>query len=485
MRLRPAAVSSILRLLRPFAPLLVLAAVHSLPATRAAAGEGEAPASPTPSAADRNWAQWRGPTTAGVSLTAQPPVRWSETSNVRWKVKIPGRGTSTPIVWDDVIFLQTAIASGPKDAAPAKPGEGGSQAGGKTGSRSEEGASGRPRVEAPTDTHQFVLLALDRKTGKELWRKVLREEVPHEGHHKDHGFASSSPATDGKHVFAYFGSRGLHCLGLDGSVKWQKDLGRMQTRNSFGEGSSPVLHGSSIVINWDHQGDDFIAAFDKETGRELWRKSRDEDTTWSTPLIVQRSDATEVVTAASRRVRSYDLATGEQLWECGGLTSNVIPSPVALRDLVFVTSGYRGSALLAVRLGRKGDLTGTEAVAWSVSKSTPYVPSPLLYGDRLYFCASNNAIISCHDAATGRAHVAAQRLEGLEGVYASPVGAAGRVYIVGRNGATVVVRHPAAGDKAEVLATNLLDERIDASPALSEKDLFLRGHEHLYCLAEM
>jgi outer membrane protein assembly factor BamB len=314
-----------------------------------------------------------------------------------------------------------------------------------------------------------------------LWQKIAREEVPHEGHHADHGFSSHSPITDGTNVYAYFGSRGLHCYDLKGNLKWEKDLGRMQTKNGFGEGSSPALSGNTIVVNWDHQGDDFIVALDKQTGKELWRQPRDEETSWATPLMVAAAGGTQVVTSATKKIRSYDLASGKLLWECGGMSANVIPTPVAKDGLVYPISGFRSYALLAIRLDRAGDLTDTDAIVWKHTKSTPYVPSPLLYGERLYFFSSNSGIISCFDAKTGKALMDAERIEALPGVYASPVGAANRVYLVGRNGDSVVIKN---ADKLEVLSTNKLEEKFDASPAIAGNALFLRGHQYLYCIAE-
>jgi outer membrane protein assembly factor BamB len=250
---------------------------------------------------------------------------------------------------------------------------------------------------------------------------------------------------------------------------------------SFGEGSSPALFNNTIVVNWDHEGDDFIVALDAETGDERWRQPREEDTTWSTPLIVQHNGETQVVTTATKRIRSYDLATGKQLWEGPGLTPNTIPSPVAGEGTVYATAGFRGNALYAIRLGRTGDITDTDAILWKHDKNTPYVPSPLLYADRLYMFSSNNAILTSFDITTGKIVFGPERIEGLRSVYASPVGAAGRIYLVGRDGVTAVIKQ---ADKVELLATNKLDERIDASPALAGRELFLRGQTHLYCIAE-
>ena len=454
---------------------------------------------------DSNWSQWRGPLATGVAPAGDPPVKWSETENVKWKAKLPGKGSSTPIVWENMVFIHAAMPA-PKTEAAAAPtadgtgvvslvlqqqpnqqpggerpggrrgGPGGGPGGGGRGGRGGFGGGG-----PPTDKYQFVLLCLDRQSGKTLWQKVVREEVPHEGHHRDHGFASHSPVTDGKLVFAYFGSRGLHCFDVQGNLKWQKDLGRMQTKNSFGEGSSPALHGDTLVINWDHEGEDFIVALDKNTGDELWRQPRNEDTTWSTPLVVEHGGKAQVIVSATGKVRSYDLKSGKQVWEVGGMTSNAIPTPVAAGDMVYLTSGFRGSALLAVKLGREGDLTGTDAIVWKHNKNTPYVPSPLLYGNRLYLFAANNNLLSCFDAKTGKILIDSQRVEDLEGVYASPVGAADRVYLTGRNGATVVIKN---ADTFEVIGTNKLDERIDASPAIAGNEIFLRGTDSLYCIAK-
>jgi len=438
------------------------------------------------SSAEINWPQWRGPLANGVAPGAKPPITWSETNNVKWKVKLPGAGTSTPIIWANQIFIQTAVAA-PRTTDPAAanlrlPAVAGlADPAGQTPPGRRRPGGGGMRSEKPTQPYQFVLLCLDRGTGKTIWQKVAREEVPHEGHHPDHGFSSYSPVTDGKYVFSYFGSRGLHCYDLEGKLRWEKDFGRMQTKNSFGEGSSPALSGNTIVINWDHEGEDFIVALDKETGRELWRQPRDEETSWATPIIVQYGDRSEVITDATKKIRSYDLASGKLLWECGGLFSNVIPSPVAGDGMVYSMSGFRGYALLAIRLGRMGDLTDTDAIAWSHPRSTPYVPSPLLYGDFLYFFGGNNGILSCLDAKTGNAHFEAERIEALVGVYASPVAADGRVYLIGRNGAAVVIKQ---GPKLEPLATNQLKDKFDASPAIAGNELFLRGREYLYRLAE-
>ncbi|PYK08194.1 MAG: hypothetical protein DME65_14520, partial [Verrucomicrobia bacterium] len=273
------------------------------------------------------------------------------------------------------------------------------------------------------EVYQFSVICLYRKTGKTVWTKIAREEVPHESHQQNNTYASGSAITDGNVVLAFFGSRGLHCYDLQGNSKWSKDFGRMKTKMGFGEGASPALHGDTVIVNWDHEGEDFIAAFDKKTGNELWRTPRNEGTGWSTPLVVEYGGKAQVVVNATGKVRSYDLATGKEIWSCAGQSANAIPTPVATADTVYVTSGFRGHALFAIALGRSGDLTDSDAIRWKYDKNTPYVPSPLLADDLLYFVSNNDAKLSCFDAKSGKPHFEAERLEGLFGIYASPVAA--------------------------------------------------------------
>ena len=421
----------------------------------------------TPTDPARQWGQWRGPTANGVAEHGDPPVEWSESNNIRWKVQIPGHGLSTPIVWDGAVYLQTAIstdlAAEGEGAVEPKP--------------RERGGHGMRRS-VPSEAYKFVVLALDRESGKTLWQKTVHEAVPHEGSHRDGSLAPASPITDGKHVYAFFGSRGLYCLTMKGDVVWEKDLGKMKTRNGFGEGSSPALFGKTLVVNWDHEGDSFIVALDKETGAELWRRDREEVTSWSTPVIVNDGGKPQVIVSATNRVRGYELATGKTIWECGGLGLNCTPTPVVSSGIAFVMSGYRNPALLAIRYtGAGGDLTDSDAVAWSTSKGTSYVPSALLYDDMLYYLQKNEGLLSCIDSKTGNSHYAKQRLDEVSGVYASPVGAAGRVYIAGRNGMTYVLKH---GRSFQVLAVNKLEESFSASPAVVGNDIYLRGKKFLY-----
>jgi len=420
--------------------------------------------------ADDYWPTWRGPLATGAAPKGNPPLTWSETTNIKWKITLPGKSTSSPIVWADSIFFLRAIET---DRQGTSQPPAGSQTSG-----------GRPPFHGgkkPKHVHKFDLVCVERQTGKTRWQRTVRQELPHEGHHPDHGFASYSPVTDGTHVWAAFGSRGVHCFDVEGNHKWSRDLGKMATRVMFGEGNSPALAGDALVVVMDHEGDSFVCALDKKSGKTLWKTARDEQTSWATPVAAEVDGKVQVIVSATNFVRSYNLQTGAVIWKCSGQTGNVVPSPTIGFGMVFCTSGFRGSALQAIELGHKGDLTGTDAVRWQVNEATPYVPSPLLYGDKLYVCSVNRGVVSCYQAETGKANFVKERLDAVKGIYASPVGAAGRVYFVGRKGTTQVIRK---ADKFELLATNTLDDEFDASPAVAGDQLFLKGKQSLYCIAE-
>ncbi len=413
------------------------------------------------------WPQWRGPLATGVAPDADPPTEWSESRNVRWKVTIPGHGSASPIVWNDKVFVLTAVPTGESGESP-------------------EGFIARFRSRfmggvGAGAVQRFVTLAIDRRSGQVVWERTSREEQPHEGRHEAGSWASPSPVTDGEVVCAFFGSRGLYCYDMDGTLLWERELGDMRIRMGFGEGASPALYKEAIIIKWDHQGESFITALNKTTGEELWRTERDEISSWTTPIVVEHADGAQIVTSATNRVRSYDFETGRLLWEGDGVTMNAIPSPVAADGFVYLTSGFRGSQLYAVQLANaRGNIAGTDAVVWSRDRDTPYVPSPLLYEGILYFIKSNSGVLSAYDAKTGRQHYGPQRLPGIRNIYGSPVAAAGRIYVTGRDGTTLVL---AAGPEFRVLATNTLDDDFDASPAVVGGEIYLRGQQHLYCIA--
>jgi outer membrane protein assembly factor BamB len=442
-------------------------------AARAAAADDFA------SQARDNWHQWRGPQATGVAPNADPPIEWSESKNVKWKVKIAGETTATPIVWGDRVFLTSAVMTDRTIELP----------------EGEADPKGPYAISRPRNYYQFTVMCVDRQTGKTLWQQVAREAVPHEGHHPDGSFASASPTTDGKQLYVSFGSRGIYCYDLEGQQKWSRDFGPMKIIFTFGEGTSPVLFRDTVIVNWDHQGGlegdktdgSFITALDAKTGETRWRTDRDETTTWATPLLIEYGGRTQAVVQGGKRVRSYDAATGELIWACGGQMPTPIPTPVSDGQNVYCMSGYLGSAVFAIPLSSVGDITDAakldlpEKIAWRRKEpGAPYVPSPMLYGELLYYTQSNRGILTCLNAKTGEPVIDRKRLQGVQNLYASPVGAADRVYFTDRGGTTLVIKK---GPELEVLATNKLDDQFDGSMALVGKEIFLRGKEHLYCIA--
>ena len=414
-----------------------------------------------PPAPSGDWPAWRGPTADGVApADAAPPLTWAEGTNVKWKVPLTGRGSATPVVWRGGVYVVTSIDTGVPGPAPAFT------------------RAGDAKTAAPNTVYRFEVARFDRATGREVWRHVAAEAVPHEGHHQTHSYAAGSPCTDGDRLYVSFGSFGVFAYDFDGHRLWKYDPGRLTTRLGWGEAVTPVAHGGRVVLNLDQERDSKLVALAAATGKIEWTAARDEKTSWNTPLVVEHAGRTQVIVNGTTKARGYDLATGRVLWQVGGMTTNAIPSPVAAGGVAYLMSGYRGSAAVAVPLDATGDVTA--APKWKYAKGTPYVPSPVLVGGRLYFTQANTATLTVLDAATGRPLVAGDRLPQIGSLYGSPVAAAGRVYFVGRDGVTVVIKQ---GDAAEVLAVNTLADRFDSSPAVAGKELILRGEKFLYCLA--
>ena len=411
-----------------------------------------------------HWPGWRGPLGTGVAPRADPPLEWSEDENIRWKLALPGRGHSTPVVWGDRLFLTAAIPSGEPVPPPA--------------GRRPGAHDGLPAVRRQA----FAVIAVNRRDGTILWQTTVREGVPNEGIHNTGSFASHSPVVDGERVFVSFGSYGIYCLDWNGRRLWEADLGDMNTKHGHGEGSSPVLAGETLVVNWDHEGPSFVVAFHKRTGRERWRVERNEPTSWATPVVFEHDGRRQVIVSGANRVRGYDLTSGEVIWECAGLSANVVASPVAADGMVYVGSSYDTRNLLAIRLeGSMGDITGTDRVAWNRRQGTPYIPSLLLYEEALYVIYHYQGILTRLRARTGEERPGPLRLGGVGNIYASPVAAAGRVYNTDLDGATLVISH---GDQPEALALNRLEDRFSASAALAGGEMFLRGERYLYNIAE-
>lgn len=425
-----------------------------------------------------HWPQWRGPFFNGMAR-GDAPTTWSDTSNIKWKTEIPGRGHSTPAIWGDRIFITTAIATG-KPAPTPTPAEtpaGGNQA---QGGQRRGGAGGGA---GPLVEHRFDLLCLDRKTGKLIWQRTAKVATPHEGYHRAYGsFASNSPATDGKYVYVSFGSRGIFAYDFNGKLIWEKDPNvQMKMRLAFGEGVAPLVVGNRLFLVFDHEAESFIIALDKRNGKELWRAARDERSSWSTPLAIDHNGRTEIVVSATNRVRSYDPETGKVLWESAGLGANAIPVPVYQNGLVYVMSGYRDPKMMAIKVGGQGDLTGSDAIVWSHTRGVPYTASPVLYDNKLYV-VTDSGMVSAFNAMTGEPYYAQTRLPKASNLKASPIGANGKLYLATEDGDVVVVK---MGEKFEVIATNhLTDQIFIATPVIAAGDLYLRGQNTLYCIGD-
>ncbi len=412
-----------------------------------------------------NWPEWRGLYNTGAAPLGNTPTEFSETKNIKWKTEIPGKGHATPIIWGNQIILQTAVATEKKVE--------------KTDDDSAEGNRMSP---SQTDLiHQFTVISVDKNSGKILWQKVVREEHPIERTHELSSWASNSPCTDGENIYAFFGSRGLFCLDFEGNVKWERDFGQMEIVASFGEGASAAVYKDKVFVQWDHQQESYLYALDKKTGKEVWTGERDEITSWATPLVIAVNDKTQVITSATNKVRSYDAETGEIIWECTGMTKNVIPNPMFADGILYLMSGFRGNALKAIDLSRaKGDITGTAAILWEYNQDAPYTPSPVLMGGKLYFLKSNNGSMTCLDAKTGAVIYSNQKLDGISTIFSSPTGSGNKIYVAATNVVDVIK----AGNEFSLLSKNTLDDTFHASPVIVGNDLFLRGFKSLYCISE-
>ena len=403
------------------------------------------------------WPQWRGPFNTGMA-EGDAPLRWDDTTNIRWKLSIPGKGHSTPVVAGQHLFLTTAVPTG-KGTAAAGPG----RAGGGAGAGFE---------------HRFEVIAINRETGRIAWRRTATVASPHEGHHRTYGsFASNSPVTDGTRLFAFFGSRGLFAYDLQGTLLWQKDFGvRMRMDMAFGEGTPLTLHDGRLLLHFDHLDTGFLVMLDPATGREIWRVKRTERYNWAAPYVATHNGRRQII-MSGETVRGYDFDSGQFLWEAAGLGENTIPQPVQHDDLVFAMSGHTIRMLMAIRLGQPGILTDTDAIAWSTPRGASYTPSPLLHEGRLYVL-TDSGLLSAFDAATGKPFYQQARLPRPYSFKASPVGANGKLYLATEDEDVVVVR---MGDRLEVLATNTLKgQSFIASPVIVDGEIYLRSQTQLF-----
>jgi len=414
-----------------------------------------------------NWPQWRGPDGSGISNEKNLPAEWSVSKNIKWKTPIEGRGHSSPIVWGKMIFLTTAI-------------EGEVVPGAKAAKHMMDNKEFiHPDSVGANKKHTFKVMALNRDTGKVLWDVVAFEGTPYDDRHRKSSYAASTPATDGKMVYAFFGSEGLYAYDYSGKLAWKADLGKMGTVG-MGTGTSPIIFENLVIVQCDEENGEasFIIGLDKKTGKEVWRTARKVQVSWATPLLVKTAKRSELITSGTESIVSYDPATGKELWTHKGVESNAIPSPVANSEMVYLVAGFPAKIAMAIRLGASGDLTGTPNVPWKYTKGTAYVPSPILYGDYLYL-TTDRGILTCIDAKTGEVKYEGGRVPVPATFTASPVAFEGKILLTSEDGDTYIVK---AGPKHEVIGTNSVGEPVYASPAIADGRIYIRGEKNIYCI---
>jgi outer membrane protein assembly factor BamB len=413
------------------------------------------------------WPQFRGRTSGVAEDNPALPDRWSTTENVRWSVEIPGIGWSSPIVWDDLIFLTSVVKPG-KVESP------------------ERGFYGGVGTGEPVDqtVHRWMVYAVDFNTGKIRWEREVRQGVPLSVKHGKNTYASETPVTDGERVYVYFADLGLFAFDMAGKPVWNKPMDPMKMR-AWGSGASPTAHGGRVYVVNDNDDRSWMAAYDGKTGNQIWRVLRDETSNWSTPFVWQHEKGTEIITTGSKAVRSYDL-DGKVKWQLTGLTSLHVPTPVARRDLLFISSGFLGDSVrpvFAVRPGASGDISlkpgepSNAFIVWSNPRLGTYDTSPIVYGD-YYYTLMDRGFLLCHDARTGAEAYSRQRITGeASGFTASPWAYNGRIFALSEDGDTFVMQ---AGKEFKVLGKNSLGEMAMATPAIAGDSLIVRTATRLY-----
>ena len=418
--------------------------------------------------AQENWPQFRGEQSLGVSTNQHLPTVWSTNQNVAWKATVPGMGWSSPIVWGDKIFVTSVIKDG--EVEPPKKGL----------------YFGGDRPTPSKDMHHWMVYGFDWQTGKKVWERQVHEGTPGDSKHLKNTYASETPVTDGQRVYAYFGNLGVFCLDLDGKEVWSQKWGHFKTRNGWGTAASPVLHKERLFIVNDNEEKSFLVALDKKTGKQLWRVERDQKSNWATPYIWENEKRAELIVPGRNKVCSYDLE-GQVLWELGGMSSIVIPTPFAKSGLLYVSSGYVGDKvrpIFAVRPGATGDISLKEGersnsyVAWCEKTAGPYNPSPLVYGD-LFYVLLDFGFLSCRDAKTGAERYDKQRInpDGASAFTASPWAYDNKVFCLSEDGDTFVVQ---PGPEYKLTGKNSLGEMCMATPAIARDSLIIRTASKLY-----
>ena len=424
----------------------------------------------TGTAGGADWSRFRGPEGNSVVVGVKLPAEWAEDSHVAWKVRIPGRGWSQPVVAGNRIFVTTAIAENEEEP------------------RRSDGGVPRGARNATKDDYQWKVMCLSASTGRVLWDDVAYEGKPAHRKHRGNTYASETPVIDDERVFVYFGAQGMICYDHSGKRQWEKKLGGFPTQAGWGTASSPVTYGDTVLIQCDNQRQSFLVALDKKTGDEVWRVDRDEKTNWSTPYLWKNRAREELVVAGGTKMRSYAPATGKLLWEMAG-SGRTSVSPVGNEEMLFVDSvkSFQGSPgrFAAIRPGASGDIslqageTTNEFVAWSMILRSYRNSSPLLYRNCVYMLEQSRGIVRCFDAKTGKLNYQ-ERLPGSSGFAASPWANDDKIFLLDDAGLTTVL---APGPQYKLIRSNRLSDGIVwSSPAVAGDRLLIRGREHLYCI---
>jgi len=425
--------------------------------------------------AQDTWPQFRGQHASGKASGQGFPDQWNAATgeNIAWKTPIPGLSHASPVVWKDKIYVITAVSS-------------------KGDHEFKHGLYGSGTASDDFSVQRWQVMAIDAKSGKILWNQTAHEGEPQSKRHIKATYANSTPATDGRLVVAMFGSEGVFAYDENGTKKWQKSLGDLNVgaynapEYEWGHASSPIIHDGRVYLQCDTSEKDFLLALDLETGKEIWRKDRDELPSWGTPTVVP-GQPDELITNASNYIRSYNAATGAELWRLGGSSQITAPTPIYTDDLILVASGRRPvKPIFAIRRGSRGDLTlpedrtKSDAIAWSSKGRGPYMPTPIII-DGLLYCLNNNGVFDCYDLESGEEIYRERIAHGGGGFSASPVSADGKIYLSSEDGDIFVV---AAGKTFKLVATNPMEELLMATPAIANGQLIVRGQSHLFGISK-
>ncbi|MEN8201905.1 MAG: PQQ-binding-like beta-propeller repeat protein [Bacteroidota bacterium] len=418
----------------------------------------------------QQWPQFRGPFASGIVESPNLPDSWDINTgeNIRWKVRIPGLGHSCPVIWEDKLFLTTAISGSGRDSLKV----------GLYGDIDEVG---------DRSVHEFKLFCYDKNTGEMLWERLAFQGVPKTERHTKSSHANPTPATNGKYILAFFGSDGLYCYNFKGELIWTRDFGKMNAGPwtdpdvEWGFASSPIIHENRVIVQCDFLGDGFIAALDLDTGKEIWRTPRNEVATWSTPNFYNKGGHRQLVVNGFRHMGGYDFDSGKEIWKLSNGGDAPVPVPVFGHDLIYIHGSHgRYSPIFAILPEAKGDITpdrestSNEYIVWSIKRGAAYMPTILIYGSYLYNLRMNGNL-TCMDAKTGE-FIYRERLPEARGITASGIASNGKLYYATEQGDVYVVK---AGPVFEVISRNPLDDLIMATPAISGDLLYFRTQHYL------